>query len=79
LSVFSRPDIDVPQPATLTAKAANSPAPISFMPVPRVRPERNFEPPFASRYFAVVLSACGVPTISASIISARSRKFGGVP
>ena len=32
-----------------------------------------------ARYFAVVLSACGVPTISASIISARSRKFGGVP
>ena len=70
----------LPQPARLTAKAARSPAPIRLMPFPRVMPERNFEPPLRfTRYFDVVLSACGVPTISASIISARSRKFGGVP
>ena len=31
------------------------------------------------RYFAVVLNACGLPTMSASIMSARSRKFWGVP
>src|ERR1700687_1855475 len=31
-----------------------------------------------ANYFAVVLSDCGVPTMRASIMSARSRKFGGV-
>ena len=33
--------------------------------------------PSVERYFAVVLNACGSPTMSASIMSARSRKFGG--
>ena len=31
------------------------------------------------RYFAVVLKACGEPTITASIMSARSRRLAGVP
>ena len=43
--------------------------------LPRVRTGPNFEPPSFRRYFAVVLNACGAPTMSASIISARSRKF----
>ena len=30
-------------------------------------------------YFAVVLNACGAPTIRLTIMLARSRKFDGVP
>ena len=47
-----------PQPVRVTDKAATSPATIRLMPFPRVRPERNFEPPLRfAHYCDVVLSA----------------------
>src|SRR3990170_2550728 len=38
-----------PQPARLTATAAENPAQRRRIPIPRLRAGRNFEPPFASR------------------------------
>jgi hypothetical protein len=48
----------------------------NWLPLPRLRIGPTFRATFGfERYFAVVLNACGTPTMSASIISARSRKF----
>jgi hypothetical protein len=70
--------IPAEQPATLAASNTARPTRHNWRPLPRVRTGPNFEPPSFKRYFAVVLNACGTPTISASIMSARSRKFCGV-
>src|SRR6187200_3472840 len=80
LRMSERPEGRPLQAATLKAVAAITPAPRRLPPIPRFPPRPTFEPPsLRERYFAVVLSDCGVPTMSASIILARSRKFGGVP
>jgi hypothetical protein len=64
------------QPARLAARDTARHTRQNWLPLPRLRIGPTFRATFGfERYFAVVLNACGTPTMSASIISARSRKF----